>query len=57
MERYTLTIEEYRKALSEATDTGYRAHLVNDFVITPDGRVMPKLTIAKHDERDYAIHG
>ena len=56
MDRYEIPMADYIKALSEASDAGYRAHLVNDFTVTPDGRVLAKLHLDKRDDRDYILH-
>ena len=55
MDRYEISMADYSKALSEASDAGYRAHLVNDFTITPDGRVLPRLAITQIRDREYKL--
>lgn len=54
MDRFTLSMEEYSKALSEA-EAGYLQHLVNDFTLTPDGKVIAKLSSHVDQQGRYII--
>lgn len=55
MERYEISRAEYSKALTESSDDGYLAHLVNDFIITHDGRVVARLGLDKQPGNVYVI--
>jgi hypothetical protein len=54
MERMAIDIDDYRKALETATDEGYRAHLLNDFVVRGD-KVYPKIDIVQSMDRSWNI--
>ena len=60
MEAYTISIEQYRGALSEAMsektiDSGYIAHLVNDYRIMHDGKVIARWSVDKSATNCYVI--
>ena len=55
MSHYEITIDEYSKALSEATDSAYLAHLVTDFRIMPDGKVIARWDVDKTPADVYVI--
>lgn len=55
MEKYRITMDEYSKALAEASDSAYLAHLVNDFRITDDGMVIARWTVDTTLDGCYTI--
>lgn len=60
MEAYTISIEQYRAALSEAMsqdkiDSAYIAHLANDYKIMNDGKVIARWTVDKSETNCYVI--
>ena len=60
MTNYEITIEQYRGALREAMsqdkiDSAYVAHLVNDYRIMNDGKVIARWSIDKSKTNVYTI--
>lgn len=54
MTHYQIPLADYEQALIDAADAGYRAHLVNDFVMSPDGAfVLPRVTFVKESQCTY----
>lgn len=47
MERFTIPLNDYNKALTSTKDEAYLTHLKNDFVITQDGLVVPRVNYGK----------
>ena len=47
MNHFEISLADYQRALVETTDQGYLRHLQQDFVITVDGRVLPRITFAE----------
>ena len=60
MTNYEITIEQYRGALREAMsqdkiDSAYVAHLVNDYRIMNDGKVIARWSVDKSKTNCYVI--
>lgn len=55
MSHYEITLDQYSKALAEASDSNYLAHLVNDYKIMPDGKVLARWSIDKTPTNTYVI--
>jgi len=53
--KFEISIDEYGKALANATDSAYLAHLVNDYKIMPDGKVIARWSIDKSQDDCYII--
>ena len=51
MEHFTVTLDDYRKALDTATDSSYKTHLEKDFIVTIDGKVLPRVDFVKTSKR------
>ena len=55
MSHYEITLDQYSKALAEASDSSYLAHLVNDYRIMPDGKVIARWNVDKTPADVYVI--
>ena len=49
--RTRIELDTYSHALATAQDEGYRAHLLNDFIVKDDG-AYPKIDIVRSSDRD-----
>ena len=51
MEHFAFSLDDYQRALAAATGS-YKSHLENDFVITMDGNVLPRVDFTKLANRN-----